>query len=313
MIKFTSVLLVFPIIAAQSALAQDLDGVFAEGYLEGSYVDDGSADDTFFGIDVDMGFRPYSSGIGGPVGGSFGVEYFSNDSADIEAFYGSLDIRIGPGTLSLGSPRSVYDRGYATEHQIGLSTYTDTVLGPFTSSTYRSIYYLSDGKTRGGLRWDGEYGDTQIGASYNQYELSGADIDSTALAVRHNYGAFGQFDQISAFAAVELVDGAPSTDTNFLLGTEVDFGQWNAGLSYNRTEAIVDANTVEAFANYTFDSGLQIDASLASIDSTGGDAMFYGLAARYEFSKGLFFDASYVGSDQSGNSDLVDLSVGFNF
>jgi hypothetical protein len=295
------------------AFAQDFDGLFIEGYAEASNVWRGSDSDSFFAIDTDFGYRAANAGGFGSIGFTFGTEYFSDSDTDIEAFYGSLDIGLGPGTLSLGSPRSVFDRGYISDYQIGLSSVMQLNLSGATGSTYRSVYYIADGKTRGGLRWDGTYGNTLIGASYNAYEFFGTDLSSTALAVRHEYGAVGAFDSVAAFAAVEVVDIPSGTETNTALGTDLGLGPWTLGLNLHREEALAGADTITTHANYNFGNGLEIDASFATFDTDAFNANLFGLAFRYTLDNGFFLDASYIDTDIPGIDDVFDVALGFDF
>lgn len=303
------------VLAASGASAQSLpmaDGFFIHGYTDLSYgIFPSGNDQTQLRAVLDLGVRPASGGFGF----SLGIDGFSHHVTGFDtsefALYPAVTYATQFGEFSAGAPRSVIDRGYLPQFVFAGSNIADLEFNSVTGSVLATTYLFSDDMTYG-LRYDGSFGATSLGASYHHIDTGGsADIFSGA--VRHEFDAISSFYRFAVFAGLENVDSGASNRTNYMVGVEGGTEQLNAGLVYRREEVLADGDIITAFAEYSRDK-FSVTGSVLYFDfGAGTETTFYGASAEYRFYEHAYVDAGVLDSDNPGSEPIYEFSVGWRF
>lgn len=284
---------------ASQAAAQD--GFYTNGYAELSYYSAFGGDSNTLGYaDATIGYTDAASGFGG----EFGVEAVTTEGDSYSALYGVLTYQSSFGKLSFGVPRAALDAYLTSVPSVaGLQIFNIAEYGSTKRSLLSSAYLLSDDDTPVGLRYDGSFGNTNVGASYHSYEE--ADI--------YNLAANTQLGQTTLTGALEHVTSPGESDTRYFLGAEAKFGQVTAGLLYSGNFAFSNDAAVEAYAKYKPLDQLELTATALNIDFGAGSNTLYGLAADYNFSQGVYVKAGVADDFQDTSDASYNLAVGLRF
>ena len=281
---------------ATAAAAQD--GFYTNGYAELGYYSQGSNDNTLGYANATIGYTDAASGFGA----EFGLDAAITDTDRYSALYGALTYQSSFGKLSFGAPRAAIDAYLAYVPTLGGNTLYDIgPIGRIKHSNMTDNYLFSDNKTPIGLRYDGTFGNTNVGASYHRY----ADTDI------YNLAANMQFGQTTVTGAVEHLKSNTQSESRYFLGVETKFGQVTAGLLYGQNAFIGSGNAVEVYAKYKPMDQLELSATALNIGS--GSDTAYGLAADYTFSQGLYLKAGVADSFSSSSDAAVNVAVGLRF
>lgn len=280
-------------VAAQSAQ----DGFYTNGYAELGYYDQGSNDETLGYAEATIGYNT-SSGFGA----EFGIDAAITQDDSYSALYGALTYQSSFGKLSFGAPRGVVDGYLAYVPSLGGNTLYNIGETGLTKRSYMSTTYLfNDSETPVGLRYDGTFGSTNVGASYHRYD----DIDV------YNLAANAQLGSAMMTGAIEHLASDTMSETRYFLGVETKFGPVTAGLLYGQNALLGNDNTVEVYAKYKPLEQLELSATALNVGS-GTDTAF-GLAADYTFSQGLYLKAGVADSFSSTSNAAVNVAVGLRF
>jgi len=280
------------------AAAQSLpDGVTLEGRVEYEYLSDGDYDTSGLYGDFDLSIEPgaFSGGFGFDLG-VVGLDF--EDVSEV-AVFGAVTYGLGSsGKLSFGVPRSALSSHRHMPALGGVQLF-DLELRTLTEGFVETAYLFGD-DTPLGLRYDGDYGDLGVSASYHR--LSDLDLDAFDVAATYSRNSFflsGGFEH--------LTDG----DSDLTLvrvegGAETDL--YSAGLGYSTfTGDGPSEDVLSAWASYYVMPQLEVTATVVDFDM----ATTWGLSAEYTFWKGAYGQLGYLDSDESDS--IWDVSMGWKF
>ena len=276
------------------------EGFYTNGYAELSYFDSGSGNGQTLGYsEATIGYNT-SSGFGAEVG----VDAIITEGDDNTAIYGALTYQSSFGKLSLGVPRAAIDAYLGGVPTVaGAVPFKIGAVGLTKRSVITSSYLFNNGEVPVGLRYDGTFGSTNVGASYHRYDSA----DVYDLAANYELG------QATLTGAIEhLVDGG-SADTRYFIGAETKFGQVSAGVLWSGNYAFSNDAAIEAYAKFKPLEQLELSATALNIDVGSGASTVYGLAADYTFSQGAYVQAGVADSFNSSSNTAVNLALGLRF
>ena len=280
-------------VAAQSAA----DGFYTNGVVELEYFDGSGPSDTLGYANADFGITPSAGGFGFDLG----VEALSIDGADDAALYGALSYSGGFGKVQIGAPRAVIDDYVAVPTLGGLEFFDLSLASAFDGSAVSRAYLLSGSDAPLGLRYDGTFGTTRLGASYHSIE--GTDVIN--LAANYRIG------EATLRGAVEHLRDDGGSATSYFLGAESQLGPVNAGILYSNLGASGDAEALRLYATYKPIDQLALTANVAAVDTGSSNSTLYGLSADYTFNQGVYVQAGVA--DGNSSTSVYNLSLGLKF
>lgn len=284
-------------VALPAAAQSVADGVYTKGFVELEYFNGSGSSETLGYANADFGIVPSAGGLGFDIG----VEAVSIDGSNEAAIYGALSYSGGFGKVSIGAPRPVIDDYVGVPALAGLEFFDIAYLSNFDGSIISQAYLLSDSDVPLGLRYDGAFGGTTVGAAY--FSIEGADVLN--LAANYSLG------DATLRGAVEYVRDGGNGATSFFLGADQTFGQINAGVLYSNLGVAGNADALQLYAKYKATDQLELTANMASVDPGGSSSTLYGLSADYNFSQGAYVQAGIA--DGSSASSVYNLSLGLKF
>ena len=283
-------------LAAQTAQ----DGFYTNGYAELSYFDVAGSSNTFGYSEATIGFVDPRSGFGA----EFGVDALITEDDDEAAIYGAATYQSSFGKLSFGVPRAALDAYFASVPTVGgMLAFKIGQIGAAKRSFLSTRYLFSDGKVPIGLRYDGTFGTTNIGASYHRFD----DLDVYNLAANH------QFGPTLVMGGLEHVKDTTLSETRYFLGAETKLGQVSAGLLYSGNFDFSDDAAIEAYAKYKPLEQLELAATALNLDTGSGPDTLFGLSADYSFNQGGYVKAGIADDFNTGNSTAYNLALGLRF
>ena len=152
-----------------------------------------------------------------------------------------------------------------------------------------------------GLRYDGTFGTTRLGASYHSIE--GTDVIN--LAANYRIG------EATLRGAVEHLRDDGGSATSYFLGAESQLGPVNAGILYSNLGASGDAEALQLYATYKPIDQLALTANVAAVDTGSSNSTLYGLSADYNFNQGVYVQAGVA--DGNSSTSVYNLSLGLKF
>ena len=283
---------------ALPASAQSVaNGFYTKGFVELEFFDGGGSSDVLGYANVDFGITPSASGFGFDLG----VEAVSVNGSDDAALYGAVSYFGGFGKVQVGVPRPVIDDYLDVPNLGGLQFFDIALLSVFDGSLVSGGYVLGGSDAPLGLRYDGTFGSTTVGASY--HSVDGSDV--LDLAANYSMG------KTTLRGGVEHLRGGSGSETSYFLGAETQFGKINAGVLYSNVGTIDDANALQLYATYKPLDQLELTANVAAVETSGSDALLYGLSADYNFNQGAYVQAGVA--DGEAASSVYNLSLGLKF
>lgn len=284
-------------VCAQSAQ----DGFYTNGYAELGHFRNSGSGETYGYTETTLGFSDAGSGFGVELG----VDALITDTDDESAIYGALTYQSSFGKLSFGVPRSAVDAYLQNVPTLGGIVLFKIGQTGFTKRSFvTSSYLLTDDEVPVGLRYDGTFGATNVGASYQRFD----DLDVYDLAGNYRIG------ETILTGALEHVASGSQSETRYFLGVESKFGKVSAGLLYSGNVAFNDETAVEAYAKYKPLDQLELTATALNLDTGGGSETLYGVAADYTFNKGVYVRAGVVDDLGGGSVDtFYNLALGLRF
>jgi hypothetical protein len=300
--KFTAALPLFVCAGFASPLmAQSAqEGFSTNGYAELSFFHSGSGDNQTLGYsEATIGYTT-SSGFGAEVG----VDALINDGNSDSALYGAVTYQSSFGKLSFGVPRAAVDAYLQSVPSVGgMTAFKVGSLGLTRRSAITTDYLLSSGDTPIGLRYDGTFGATNVGASYHSYR----DADVYDAAANFELG------QTTLTGAIEHIVQNGDSDTRYFLGAESKFGQVTAGVLWSGNYALSNDAAIEAYAKFKPLDQLELSATALNTDVGSGVSTVYGLSADYTFSQGAYVQAGVADTFNSSSDTAVNLALGLRF
>lgn len=285
-------------VLAQSAQ----DGFFTNGFAEVSQ-SGGSGDSFTIGrSEATLGYTDAASGFGV----EFGVDALITEDDDATGLYGVVTYQSSFGKLSFGVPRPAVDAFLQNVPTVGGLVQLDVgEIGLYKSSFVSTLYLATDEDAPIGLRYDGTFGQTNVGASYQRF----ADIDVYNVAANYKIG-----EAVLTGAVEHLTDGDQS-ETRYFLGAESNFGPVTAGLFYAGNAFVSSGSAVEAYAKYKPMDQLELTATAVSIDAgpSSPSTEIYGLAADYTFDQGIYVRGGVADTLEGSSDTLYNLALGLRF
>jgi hypothetical protein len=314
-------------LSATGVTAQSLpDNMYLDGYIEVSSTDLSGTSETLGRASLNFGLKP-NRGAGLGVGFSIGIDATDYSGVGISeaVVYPAVTFALGnTGLLSIGVPRPVMDYGYIPQDTMAHSSSMDTFLefSGITNSLAATLYLygpiiVGDRPNMYGLRYDGEFGNTKIGAAYHRMTVSGApnDLDVYSVAFQHRLGTIGSLGETKLFGGIESLDDGGSSLTTYTFGAEADSDKLRTGLILSKLDGLVGATTANLYADYKFTERFSLAGSILYIDPDGGGATFdvYGVGVEYQFLNGGYLNANYSSNDFTSSGDTFEVSLGWRF
>jgi hypothetical protein len=274
------------------------NGFTATGEFELEYFDSsgGGSGETLGYATADIGYQQPAGGFGGFIG----FDAFAIDGDQEIALYGALSYSGGFGKLQFGVPRPAND-DYLDTPNLGGLRYYELLFGNFANSAVTREYLLADTDVPVGLRYDGVFGATKVGASYHRIE----DTDVFDIAANHQIG------NTVLRAGIEHLSGSGNDATTFSLGAEAAFGPVNAGVLFTDASDITGQRAAQLYAVYSPISNLNLTGTYWAVNGGSGTNSIYGLAADYTFSQGAYVEGGIADGD--GTDAIYNVSLGLKF
>jgi hypothetical protein len=274
------------------------NGFSATGEFELEYFDSsgGGSGETLGYATADIGYQQPAGGFGGFIG----FDAIAIDGDQEIAVYGALSYSGGFGKLQFGVPRPAND-DYLDTPNLGGLRYFELLFGNFANSVITREYLLSDTDVPVGLRYDGVFGATKVGASYHRIE----DTDVFDIAVNHQIG------NTVLRAGIEHLSDSAGDATTFSLGAEAVFGPVNAGVLFTDADDISGQRAAQLYAVYSPITNLNLTGTYWAVNSGGSTDSLYGLAADYTFGQGAYVEGGIA--DGSGSDAIYNVSLGLKF
>lgn len=225
--------------------------------------------------------------------------------------YPAIELGSGIEKFSFGAPRSVLDRGYFPERKFANSSSVDLELRTIEASLVGSLYLHSD-DTIYGLRYDGTFGNTKVGASYHYIDATGGNADAFAIAVSHIFSGPSSMVDFMLYGGVEHLTLTSSDLTKYRIGAEGYWDRMTAGFSYSNWEDSSNLTFTTAYVDYMVLDDLTLTASLGHI-SSGSGMNIYGVGVQYDFLNKAYVKASILDTDSSGSDPFVEVMLGWEF
>ena len=283
-------------VVAQSAQ----EGFYTNGYAELSYFNDaGSNGQTLGYSEATIGYN-----IGGGFGAEIGIDALITENDDETAIYGAVSYQSSFGKLSFGVPRAAIDAFLGNVPTVaGAVPFKIGSIGLTKRSIITTSYLVINDEVPVGLRYDGTFGSTNIGASYHRYN------ESDVYDVAANY----QIGQTTLTGALEHLAENGSSDTRYFIGAETKFGEVSAGLLWSGNYAFGNDAALEAYAKFKPLSQLELSATALNPDVGSGASTVYGIAADFTFSQGAYVQAGVADSLNSSSDTAVNVALGLRF
>lgn len=310
-------------LSAASVTAQSLpDNMYIDGNIELSYMNISDLDETFATARLDFGLNP-NRGDGIGIGFSLGidaVEFAALHLSEIVA-YPAVTFALGDtGLLSVGVPRSVLDKGYIAKDTMAHASTFETLtkragINASLVSTlylYSSSFFVQDVNIYG-LRYDGEFGNTKLGASYHQLDLDGDHADAYALAFQHQFGVVGSLPETMLFGGVERLRVSGNDITTYTLGAEAHIDKLRVGLTLVKSDFALEFDTTTLYADYNISDNLSVAGSFLHLGTTAFSEDIFTIGTEYKFLNGGYVNASYTSESVLTSGDLYEISLGWRF
>lgn len=285
--------------ATPSSAQSAQEGFYTNGYAELSHFDGSGSGETLGYSEATIGYNT-SSGFGAEVG----IDAVITQDDDESAIYGVLTYQSSFGKLSFGVPRPAIDAFLGSVPTLaGAVPFKIGEIGNTKRSIITSTYLFTNDEVPVGLRYDGTFGSTNVGASYHRFD----DADVYDLAANYQIG------QTTLTGALEHLVVGGDADTRYFIGAETKFGQVSAGVLWSGNYAFSDDAALEAYAKFKPLDQLELSATALNADVGSGSSTVYGLAADYTFSQGAYVQAGVADSFNSSSTTVVNLALGLRF
>lgn len=326
---FVGTLAAIATLSAVSATAQSLpENMYIDGYIEISHYHStgnfSTSNDTFRRASINLGLIPTrNDGLG--IGFSLGVDKrYSDDIIRLgyAAIYPAVTFALGDsGLLSVGVPRPILDYGYIPTDTLAHASGLEETLNPWgfqRSPTARLYTYSRRKTTLYGLRYDGTFGNTKIGAAYHHTTTTKGEFDALSLAFQHKIDAPATMPQIMAFGGFEhryyQYAGGHREDNTYILGLEASSNKLRAGVIATKNDGATLKRIVNLYADYKISDSFSVSASVLNNNFQSTEFVTdYSVGAEYKILNGGYVNASYTKRDGRRPDDLIDVSFGWRF
>ncbi|SMR71929.1 hypothetical protein SAMN04488030_1269 [Aliiroseovarius halocynthiae] len=289
-------------VAQDSAFGSLASNFNISGYVDHSYLEFESGSTFLTTAEVDLSFDR----ILGNWGVSLGWDARHLEGVTQSNLYPAVTYSFGDHVFSAGMTRPVPDRTYLDGRIILASTYIDTQLSSINGSTTSALLLQESDMTNLGLRWDGQFGNTKVGASYNRITADGAPANAHvyAAAIRHEMTLLTEQNSVAFFGSIERIEAADSA-TNWILGLDGRYSQFGYGASYAHND-LIGTGYHRAWLDYHATDNVTLTAELLGTPSDN----YYSLGGAWRFQNGVALEATYV---SIGDNELTDVSLRYEF
>ncbi|MEE2944889.1 MAG: hypothetical protein VX444_06930 [Pseudomonadota bacterium] len=287
-------------VSAQSAP----QGFEYSGYVEFSSLYSDGDSETLGRTEIDLAYN----NLFGNFGFSLGIDAFSFDGETESEIYPAFTYSAGDHLFSFGMTRSVLDGSYLPMGQVLGSSFIDLEAVGATGSYLGTVLLFSGDDVRNlGARWDGEFGATRVGLSYNQLEPdSGDTVDAFGFAIRHEIDAISSFADMAFFGGFEKLDVPGDSANSWVIGLEGAANQFVYGLSFGESDFLFDS-WARTWVDYKITERATLSAELISVDA-GSNEMLYSVGASYNIWEGLVAEVNFIDGDDFDDS-LTEFSL----
>ncbi len=278
-------------------------GMYLDAEVSYHYLFDGDGNNDSYGYaDFVLGMNPATASslaIGAEI---YFRSVFSLDyNSDITAYGGILFYDSNFGRFSIGNPIGVIG-DYVSGASFG-TLYDAAEFGLF-SGGYTNLLIYSGEVSNFGVRYDGQFGNFGIGASYHQI------LDGFGLDYLYSVAANYQIGNFELGAGIESGDGIDQP--GYYVSAAVEYNNISAGvLTGQFIES--DAQFYTAYVDYYVLPQLTLSASLLGGDFYFGGDMFYRLGAEYTFAQNFFIGANYFDVTGGGfpSDGVYEVNAGY--
>ncbi len=307
--KIIASALVIAGVIPSASFAQSLPAGFEmSGYIEYSDLNGDGFDESFGRMDADFAHH----NLIGNFGVSLGIDGFYVDGNSESELYPAITYSFGDHMISAGMTRSALDSGYLPDRQILGSSLFELELAGISGSFMKQALLLSGSDIDNiGLRWDGAFGNTEVGVSYNSISSSGSpSIDVYAVAVRHDMSGLSSAGDLDIFAGYEHIGDTGSSSDAWTIGVEGQVNKFGYGVSFGDSDAF-SGEHIRGWVDYDITDRLQVSAEVLSFHD-GPDTTLYSLGASYDIWNGFVAEAHYI-DDNDGDNRTTELTLRYEF
>ena len=321
--KITNFVAGLALMTATSAAAETRfkNGVTIDGYIELGQVHTLSSDNADYNhsllrADIDLSFKPAPTGFGL----SLGIDGYGGSIAQDVALHPALEYSASLGTVSIGAPRSVVDRGYLPTFTIGNSSFADMEYFAFSRSAV-SQFNMSNSNIPYGIRYDGAIGQTKIGFSAHKLNNDSSPGNSYSLALSRHLDTNTLLGSLHLSAARErfsLENGYYHTAHH--IGIEAVNGRTTLGLLYKEDGIVFHYETLVAYVQHNLRDTLTLTASFGRIDNPYSSLLsflsaynYYGVGLEYTLKSNAYLKASITDASINPNGPSAELMMGWKF
>lgn len=299
-----------------TGIAQSSSPFEITGWAALSYFEDPSNSESFYYTDLDIVVAPGAFLSSAALGFALGVEALGSSSGREHALYPTIFYDTSVGRFSAGIPRSVYDRGYLANELVSGSIRSDFELALLFSDSFVTVGYLKFGVDNPlGLRWDHEFGNTKVGASYHVFNEPTDNRHVLGLAFRHEFEAISSFYQLAVFGGIERFWDSMDSRIQASLGVEAETERGSVGVQLSHSAFPSELENLRVFGSYNVTDSLSLRGEVGLVAFTDSNDGFVSGQVRYDFNELFFVDATYVDfKNFPGQPDeLWEVSIGVNF
>ncbi|MEE9454383.1 MAG: hypothetical protein V3V13_08380 [Paracoccaceae bacterium] len=294
----TSILGLALISGNAAAQSTPFEGAYFNGFVDYEHGVISGTSGEILTAELNMGFAPRNFGSSMAVGFDLEIDVFDTSFISGTALYPSLFIDGTYGRFSIGLPRSVIG-SYISRPSFANSSLDNFVLNNSRrSAMYAGNIGFPDFNTDYGIRYDGQIGNTEFGASYHKVTSNGDAFNIYGLAARHKIG------MTQIFGGIEFLTSNGFSNENIHIGFETRYDQFSGGATYS------NSSETHVFANYHMNDQIEFNASFWNRDTR---ANRYGLGVKYGFWEGAYVDAGVVYRNGATDNTNYNVSLGYEF
>ncbi len=199
------------------------------------------------------------------------------------------------GRFSIGAPKFVFNT-YTLDNAFNSAGLVSIAEFGKVTASFSRLLALDVDELIPGISYDGQFGQSRIGVSYNNYSEGPADLDMWAVAVRDS------FTNIDVFAAYERASENGFSLDHYAVGAQGNYGSLGYGLAY-RNGAVFseDIDSISGYLDYDITEQIAVKGEVVRINTPGDDINIYGLSADYTFWKNAYLGLWYFDFDQGGD------------
>ena len=246
----------------------------------------------------------FGNGFGGYLGYE-GIRELDANEETVDRVLYALTYTGEVGTFALGNPRGASEV-IRDNDLLGASTVLAIegylTLGPLPTL----IQFLRDDAVYG-LSYEGAFGANTVAASYHIPEES--DDAILSFGYSRDFGSYGLFATYDT-----TTDNPAGYDGTLSIGASGHVGDFAGQVTLSSQPIVADDGfVIQLEGDYRVNDALRVGASLARLDTSGGDFSVYSIGAEYGFGTGGFARADLGGLDGGSDVNFASIEVGITF